>query len=650
MCRDDEPIICRRLIFITLLVFLLTACSLSPEGEETPAPPIITDGPPPAATTNLRRLLEAPLPERDLVALAAELGGVEDAPRTAPLDEMPSPGDVRQFWYKNHDSDENVQIWATLLYQSRELNLWVQEGLEVDEGTLAEAATVLESQILPTNRAFFGQEWRPGIDGDPRLNILHLENIGQNVVGYFSLADEFVTTINPYSNQREMIYVSMAFAPPSSEEYYQVIAHELQHMIHWHTDANEATWLDEGLSVLAARLNGYDGGGFDRAFAARPDVQLNEFDYESADTGAHYGASFLFASYFLDRFGEDATRTLVRHPQNGTMGIEAVLSEMGQPQPFHRLFADWAAATFLDGAGRGQGVYNYSDTDVPQIQPDAVITDFPLHGKAAVNQYGSDYIEVENTAPVTVVFTGTRQIQLLQTTPHSGQYFWTTAPADNSHMTLTRPFNLTELSQATLSFWSWYEIEEGWDYAYVTVSGDGGRTWQIVETEQTTLEDPQGNSYGPGLTGVSGPGNVPRWVRQTADLSAYAGGPLLVSFRYVTDQAVHRQGLALDDIGIVELDEEDDVESGTNGWEARGFARHSNVLPQAFIAQRILIGPQTVDVQHLPLDEKQQGRWTLPLDRDVRRAILVISGATPVTSLPASYAYEMSEAPSGTNE
>lgn len=644
LSMDGGPGLARRLTFFTLLAYLLTACSFSQNGEETVVPPIITDDPPAAAKENLRRLSGAPVPERDLLALASELGGVEDAARTAPLEHMPAPGDVQQFWYKDHETDENVRIRATLLYQSEELNLWFQEGLEVDQETLQESAAVLESQIVPTNRAFFGSEWRPGIDGDPRLNVLHLENIGQNVVGYFSLADEFVTAVNPFSNQREMLYVSLALAPPGSEDYFAVIAHELQHMIHWHTDGNEATWLDEGLSVLAAGLNGYDGSGFDSAFAARPDVQLNEFDYESAQTTAHYGASFLFASYFLERFGEDATRSLVQHPQNGSQGIEAALSEMGQPLSFDRLFADWTAATYLDGESRGEGVFNYPDSDVPEIQAEAVHTDFPARGKGAVSQYGVDYIEIEHSSPVTVVFTGTRQVPVLQTTPHSGQAFWTALPADNSHMTLTRRFDLSGLSQATLGFWSWYEIEEGWDYAYVTVSGDGGATWQILETDDTTLENPQGNSYGPGLTGASGPGEVPRWVRQTADVSAYAGGSLLVTFRYVTDQAVHLQGLALDDIGIVELDEEDDVENGSDGWEARGFVRHSNVLPQAFIVQRILVGPQTVEVDRLPLDDRQLGRWTVPLDESVNRAILVISGTTPVTSSRAAYAYELFEA------
>ena len=40
----------------------------------------------------------------------------------------------------------------------------------------------------------------------------------------------------------------------ASEEAYSVLAHEFQHMIHWYTDANESTWMNEGFSVVAELL------------------------------------------------------------------------------------------------------------------------------------------------------------------------------------------------------------------------------------------------------------------------------------------------------------------------------------------------------------------------------------------------------------
>ena len=55
-----------------------------------------------------------------------------------------------------------------------------------------------------------------------------------------------------------------------------------------------------------------------------------------------------------------------------------------------------------------------------------------------------------------------------------------------------------------MSYQVWYNLEEKWDYAYVELSVDGGRTWQILETDNTSPENPIGISYGPGYTGDSG--------------------------------------------------------------------------------------------------------------------------------------------------
>ena len=643
--RREQFLILGTVALFSSILFTLSGCRLLSGNGEDAIMPLITEPAPAAAFENQRALMAATIPERDLVELARRLGGQQgEIARTVTTAAALSQGAITPFWYKNHATDEAEQIEARLAYRSDQLNLWIEAGAEIDEPTLQQAATVLEDKILPTNRAFFGEEWQPGIDGDARLNILHLRDIGGNVVGYFSAADEFVTEVNPYSNQREMFYISLKHAPVGSDDYYEVIAHEMQHMIHWHRDSNEATWVDEGLAVLAATLNGYTGSSYDQAYALRPDVQLNHFDYESEATTAHYGAAFLFTSYFLDRFGQAATQALVRHPENGIQGVEATLAEMGTSLSFDDLFADWLGATYLDGRERGYGNYVYKRGQVPLMEPEVELDRLPQEdGLASVHQYGADYIAVKGNEPVTFVFTGTQQVQLLESDAYSGDYFWTTVPGDDSDMTLTGRFDLSGLTQASLTFWSWYDIEVGWDYAYITVSTDGGTTWQLLETDHTTEENPQGNSYGPALTGKSGGGETPAWVQQRADLTPYTGGPISVRFEYVTDDAVHRQGLALDEIAIPELDFRDDAESGEGVWEAAGFVRHSNVLPQQFLVQQILLGPGQVEVTRLPLDENQQGRWALPLGEGYDEAILIVAGKTPVTTLRATYAYSLEE-------
>jgi immune inhibitor A len=116
----------------------------------------------------------------------------------------------------------------------------------------------------------------------------------------------------------------------------------------------------------------------------------------------------------------------------------------------------------------------------------------------------------------------------------------------------------------------------------------------------------------------------------------------LIRFEYITDDAVNRPGFVLDDVAIPEIGYFSDFEEGEGGWEPAGFIRHANVLPQDWLVQLILFGPETT-VQRLELDEGQSGEWVVPLDRSADRAVVTISGLAPVTTEMGSYSYEIEE-------
>ena len=90
------------------------------------------------------------------------------------------------------------------------------------------------------------------------------------------------------------------------------------------------------------------------------------------------------------------------------------------------------------------------------------------------------------------------------------------------------------MDSATLSFWTWYSIEESWDYAYVEVSTDGGETWSVLEGALSSPESGLGIGFGPGYTGRSD-----GWQQDTVDLTPYAGAEVLIRFEYVTDEGVN---------------------------------------------------------------------------------------------------------------
>jgi immune inhibitor A len=624
--------------FIASVILILSACELVPGSNSDTLPPIVTEPPPDIALETRAALTGVTVPARDMAELAHQF---QTASVTigATLPDIPTqPGGAGRFWIKDLLNNSNREVTATLAYQSDGLSMWLEVGRPLDVEKVAEAANFIESQILPTNYAFFGSIPATAL-GDGRIHILHLSQGRGMAAAYFLSGDQYVKAVNPYSNQRQLLYVNLEAAPIGNNTYYRTIAHELQHLIQWHVNRSEDAWLKEGLAELAVHLNGLALHSL-QSYVQRTDIQLNTLSHDPDVISAHYAAAFLFCVYFLDRFGLEATQEMLRHPKRGLPGLSEVVARLEPGLTFDDLFADWLVANYLDGIGRGEGVYQYHSLEMLPIQP-VWIRRLPASATASVNQYGADFWQFSSQEPVTVVFTGTRQVGLVDVTPYSGHYFWMSYPADESAMSLTHAFDLTALDVATLTFWTWYEIELGWDYAYVAASTDNGKTWELMETASTTYENPQGNNLGPGFTGISGGGDRPMWVQEKADLSPYSGQTILIRFYYVTDDAIHKQGIFIDDIAIPELGYLDDVESGEAGWRADGFVRVGEIVPQTHIVQIILLGAEQVRVERLLLDDKQQGRWSFPMGREFNEAVLIVAGSAPVTRYPSVYAYEI---------
>jgi immune inhibitor A len=609
----------------------------SSEGYATPIPLTVDRTPVEEVPLDTLTVLQNTIiPINEPHDLAWRLKGIENIPETLPSGPF-SLGDSKQFWVTNVDSNTNFQITATVRYVTPSSYFWIQDSVRYNENDLKKLAEEFDRKIYPTNRAFFGSEPNPGIDEDPRIHILYASGLGRSLAGYFSSADAVHPLAHPYSNAHEMFLLNSDTIRLSDQFTYGVLAHEFQHMIHWYQDRNETSWLNEGFSELAVLLNGYNTGGFDFAFISNPDLQLNDWPNDSSATTPHYGASFLFAAYFLDRFGDEATQSLVRHPENGLESVDAVLREInatdpltGQPILADDLFADWTIANYLGDSRVSDGRYAYKLYDrAPQASATETVNDCPaaLEGRT-VKQYGTDYIKITCKGDFTLRFEGSTQTRLLPTAAdaYSGQYAFWSNKGDESNMTLTRAFDFSEVSgPIDISYYTWYDIEDDYDYIYLVASTDGGETWQILITPSGTGENPSGNSYGWAYNGKSN-----AWIREIVDLSQFAGQEVLLRFEYVTDAAVHGEGFLVDDISIPAIDYFTDFEQDDGGWEAAGFARIQNQLPQTFSLSLIYKG-DNIRIEKLELPADQALEIPISIGGNVSEVILVVSGTTRFT-------------------
>jgi hypothetical protein len=332
-----------------------------------------------------RMLADTIVPTRDLRDLAMRLKpGIDDIPLVvnehSPDYEV---GERIRFWAANVDDNDHFPIMAELIHKTDVAYAWVEVDRPHDAEAISRSVDSFSEIAYETVRAFFGSEWKPGVDNDPRLHILHATNLGDSIAGYYSSADQFSSLANEFSNEKEMFYISLSWLNNTRDyEYYEtVLAHEFQHMVHWANDRNEETWVNEGLSELAQEIAGYPPDtGFASLFLEVPDTQLNTWSDNPAGNGEHYGSAYLFMAYFLQRFGPEMTQAVVAHPANGIAGFDEALAEAGHPERFEDIFADWVVANYLDdpGALGTDGLYGYVEIELPQPAEDKVYRRYPI--------------------------------------------------------------------------------------------------------------------------------------------------------------------------------------------------------------------------------------------------------------------------------
>jgi hypothetical protein len=656
-----------------LAALLVTACSVTfgdedrgprPWATATPAPMLSTNPPSgallrpaPAATpvpstagqggalTTEAQLAAVAAPTRDLRDLAQryrpEVGDIPLVVNAAtPHYDI---GDRIEFWVHDLSANQDFSITAELVHKTNVAYAWVEVDQPTDVEVIRNGVDNFSRQTYPAATAYFGNEWKPGVDNDPRLHILHATGLGAGIAGYYSSADEYSRLAQSYSNEKEMFYINLSWLNNTRDyTYYEtVLAHEFQHMIHWYRDRNEETWVNEGLSEYAQIVAGYDeNSGFTLDFAAAPDTQLTMWGEEQGDNATHYGASFLFTAYFAQRFGADLTRALVAHPANGIAGYDAVLAGAGAGYTFDDVFADWLVANYADDpyALALDGVYGYRDLDQDAPRLDERHRVYPtVARKTTVANYGADYIMLEGRGDLTVYFTGATATELADLTPHSGEMLWWGLRGDDINTRLTRRFDLSGIAASapiTMSAALWWKIEDSYDFGYVAASRDG-RTWRVLPGPSTTRGVNVDNALGPGYTGDSG-----GWQVETFDLSDYAGGPVWLRFEYVTDDAVNTQGWFVDDVAIPALRYSADFEQGADGWESEGWLLTDNRLTQRWLVQLLTLEDRRLtEVARIPVDADGRAVFTVPGVGRGRTAVVIVSGLAPFTTEPAAYEY-----------
>ncbi|MBP9501833.1 MAG: immune inhibitor A [Candidatus Promineofilum sp.] len=611
----------------------------TPSPEATPLPPAALAL---ARSTTAAELVEIIPPNRDPIGLAVAYLGVETVAATPPVATNLQVGDIQEFFISNVDSNTMSVIEAELMSVGEHAYFWFdlgEDAVDPDKTALA-AETKAFDKVFDVLFPYFGA---PEDEGK-RVHIVHaapsrLCDVADqcSLAGYFSSRDLLPISVDPQSNERTMFVMNADQF--GSMTYIDTLSHELRHLLGNTYDLGDEDWVVEGAAMLTEDLAGFSFLPQYRAnqFLADPDKQLNS--WQDGNTGPRYGQGYLVNRFLYDRLGAELYHayTLSRRP--GLTGVDDAAAANGLDISGEGLWLDWLTSMALLGTSGTPERYRW---DGPELDPVAMTPiDADETVETTVYQYAADYYELPPGAR-TLEFTGAPTVSLLGSDASSGDFYWYAQRANTSNSRLTRAVDLRDTAEATLHYRVFADIEEGYDFAYVSVSTDGGRTWQGLVADGMQGLDPADDPSDSALTERYYTGRTGRWVEESIDLSSFSGQEILLRFEYVTDLILTYGGFALDDIAIPEIGFFDGGETLDSGWVAEGFTRATADLPQAWRLQLITFdadGRPTVELLDVGDDGRLRHSWeTSP---NARRPILIVAAVAPETLQPAEYTFSV---------
>src|SRR5574341_783114 len=190
---------------------------LVPTDTQGPPPTLVASPPPPESVGVVEMLEQAEIPPRDRYDLATRLLGVENAV-VEPVGQY-EVGDRETFYVEEDVTEQAREVDAEMVYRNDVVYMWVEAGQDYDYNGLVRSADRFAEETYPTNRENFGSEPSPGIDGDPRLHILHFYEAGSDVAGYFYSPSEYPREVMPYSNEKEIFFINLSNTSPGTDWY-----------------------------------------------------------------------------------------------------------------------------------------------------------------------------------------------------------------------------------------------------------------------------------------------------------------------------------------------------------------------------------------------------------------------------------------------
>lgn len=299
---------------------------------------------------------------------------------------------------KDFDASGRSQLSATLVKSAKSIYFyiekpwWDSQFSAKKEDILTALDTLskeFDDKIYPTLTSVFGQEWRPGVDGDSKITVL-FEPMNSAESGYFREADEYIKLQIPTSNEREMVYLSLDRL--DSPQLKIFLAHEFTHLITFNQknkifEVEEDTWLNEARADYSSAILGYD----DKYDGSNLQQRVKDFVENPSDsitewlgTKYDYASCGLFMRYMVDHYGIYILIDSLKSKYTGISSLNYVLQKSGEQEDFSQIFTNWTIASVLNDCSAGTK-YCYLNENLKNLRLAPALNFLPLTGNVSLS-------------------------------------------------------------------------------------------------------------------------------------------------------------------------------------------------------------------------------------------------------------------------
>ncbi|MEK7658882.1 MAG: peptidoglycan-binding domain-containing protein [Patescibacteria group bacterium] len=250
-------------------------------------------------------------------------------------------------------------------------------------------STEFQDKIYPTLTSVFGNEWKPGVDGDSRITVL-FHSMKEGSGGYFRSADEYIKLQAPNSNEREMVYLPISYIDNPQLKVF--LAHEFAHLITFNQKnktfgVEEEVWLNEARADYTSTILGYDsayqGSNLQKRvndFLQKPYDSLTEWQ----DTKYDYAVVSLFNRYLVDHYSINILIDSLKTKLAGIPSINKALAENGYKEDFAQIFTNWTIAVAINDCSVNLK-YCYLTTSLKNLRINPALNFLPIIGNSSLS-------------------------------------------------------------------------------------------------------------------------------------------------------------------------------------------------------------------------------------------------------------------------